>query len=100
MESSRSVQTELQTVSKLVRYKGRVQGVGFRYATQRLAQGCDVAGYVRNLPNGDVELVAQGAPDQVTAFLDALAGRMKDYIEKTFVTDGAPGSYQGFRIRY
>ena len=47
------------TVCKQVRYSGQVQGVGFRYTAQRLAEGYAVSGYVRNLPEGDVELVAE-----------------------------------------
>ena len=45
------------TVCKRVLYSGRVQGVGFRYTAHGLAQGYDVAGYVRNLPGGEVVLV-------------------------------------------
>jgi len=44
-------------VCKLVRYRGCVQGVGFRYTARRLAEGFPVAGYVRNLSSGEVELV-------------------------------------------
>src|SRR5439155_885059 len=44
-------------VYKRVHYSGRVQGVGFRYTAQGLAADYAVAGYVRNLANGDVELV-------------------------------------------
>ncbi|WP_417378964.1 acylphosphatase [Gimesia sp.] len=40
-------------------YHGRVQGVGFRYRTTRLAQKYPITGYVKNLPDGTVELVAQ-----------------------------------------
>jgi len=43
-------------------YSGHVQGVGFRYTCQSLARGFDVAGYVRNLPCGRVELVVEGDP--------------------------------------
>ena len=39
---------------------GRVQGVGFRWATQKTARQLGVNGYVRNLPNGDVEIVVEG----------------------------------------
>jgi acylphosphatase len=87
-------------VCKRAVYSGRVQGVGFRYTAQRLAQGYEVTGYVRNLANGSVELVAQGQADQVDAFLEAVARRMADYIRKTSVREESPGDYQGFEIGY
>jgi acylphosphatase len=85
---------------KNVRYSGKVQGVGFRYTAQQLATDYSVAGYVRNLPGGDVELVAGGEEDNVRAFLAALASQMAGYVEKSFVSDGAPGNCEGFQIRY
>ena len=88
------------TVGKRVNYSGRVQGVGFRYTAQRLAQGFDVSGYVRNLPGGDVELVVEGPADQVDGFLAALAGRMAGYIEKATSRDESPGGHKGFIIRH
>jgi acylphosphatase len=88
------------TVCKKVRYSGRVQGVGFRYTTQRVAEGFPVAGYVRNLPDGDVELVAEGPAEQVEAFLASVASQLAGYIERTTVHDEAVGSYRGFRIRH
>ena len=45
-------------------YEGRVQGVGFRYTARRIAAGFDVAGYVRNLADGRVELVASGDDEE------------------------------------
>jgi acylphosphatase len=53
--------------------RGRVQGVGFRVATRRVAQGLGVSGWVRNLPDGSVAVFAQGDPgsiDDLLAFLD------------------------------
>ncbi|HEV3263116.1 MAG TPA: acylphosphatase [Gemmataceae bacterium] len=88
------------TVCKRVYYSGRVQGVGFRYAAQSLAEDFDVSGYVRNLPGGDVELVAEGRVEQVDAFLDTVARRMAGHIERTTVREESPGGYKGFRIRY
>ena len=50
-----------------------MQGVGFRYTAQHLAAGYPVAGYVRNLPGGDVELVVEGEAEGVERFLAAVA---------------------------
>jgi len=46
---------------------GRVQGVGFRYFVRRRAEDAGLAGFVRNLPDGRVEFLLQGAPDAVDA---------------------------------
>ena len=53
-----------------VHYEGRVQGVGFRWAIQHAACGFDVAGSVKNLPDGRVELLAQG--EETDEFLEAI----------------------------
>jgi acylphosphatase len=55
-----------------VLYEGYVQGVGFRWTTRRIAQGYDVGGWVRNLPDGRVELQVSGEDDEVAAFLKAI----------------------------
>lgn len=88
------------TTSKRVVYQGRVQGVGFRYTAHELAANFAVTGYVRNLPNGNVELVAEGPADGVEAYLDALGRRMTDYVAASSVQEQAPEGLQGFRIRY
>jgi acylphosphatase len=85
-------------VGKRVNYMGRVQGVGFRYTAQALAADYAVAGTVRNLDNGDVELVVEGEAEQVTAFLRAVADRMGRDIHRTTVRDATPSGQQGFRI--
>ena len=54
-------------------YTGRVQGVGFRYATKRLAMGFDVTGWVRNLPDGRAELQVEAREvAELEAFLHEL----------------------------
>ena len=53
-------------------YSGRVQGVGFRYTAKTVAAGFEIAGTVRNLPDGRVELVAEGAREELEAFRAAI----------------------------
>lgn len=48
---------------------GRVQGVGFRWACRRVAQERGVTGWAVNLPSGEVEVHAEGAPDDVAALV-------------------------------
>ncbi len=50
--------------------QGVVQGVGFRYHTRQIAQQLGVKGFVRNQPDGTVEIVAVGTNDQLNALLD------------------------------
>ena len=49
--------------------EGVVQGVGFRYFTQRIAKEIGVKGFVKNLPNGNVYIVAQGDEEQLDKFI-------------------------------
>ncbi len=53
-------------------YTGHVQGVGFRYAVKTLTNGFEVTGTVRNLPDGRVEVMAEGSRDELDAFLEAI----------------------------
>ncbi len=55
-------------LSKRYVVAGRVQGVGFRYFAVREAEALGLAGWVRNLPDGRVEVVASGPPDVVSVF--------------------------------
>jgi acylphosphatase len=85
---------------KTVRYQGHVQGVGFRYTTQGIAKRYEVNGYVRNLPNGEVELVVEGEKHELAAFLDDVRERMMRFIRDERVdTQPASGQFAGFEIR-
>ncbi len=53
-------------------FAGRVQGVGFRYSTKNLAKGFDVLGWVKNLPDGRVELQIQGDDEELDEFIQEL----------------------------
>ena len=72
-------------IAKQVIFKGHVQGVGFRYSCHRMAGRYEIAGFVKNLPDGSVELFAQGAETEVEALLmdieDYFRGHIRDINE-------------------
>ncbi len=88
--------------ARRVHYEGRVQGVGFRYTTKRIAAGYDVFGWVRNLPDGRVELEVSAEQDEeLDDFLEAiresdLGGHIRGEEE---VEIPAPPDHSGFTIR-
>ena len=87
-------------VRRQVRYRGQVQGVGFRWTARRVAAGYAVSGYVRNLADGSVELVAEGAADEVGRFLIEINERLGEYIRDVETSESATGGgFSGFEIR-
>jgi len=67
-------------------FSGHVQGVGFRFRTQMLAAKRPITGYVYNMPDGRVELVAEGNKRELEAFLNEVQlGELRDYIHKAQV---------------
>jgi len=83
-----------------VHYSGRVQGVGFRYTARETAERFNVAGYVENLSDGRVELVAEGDPGEIDRFLAAIDQRLGRFIEGAAVRSRpATGEFEGFFIR-
>jgi acylphosphatase len=83
-------------------FSGTVQGVGFRFTAERLARRFSVNGFVRNLDDGGVEVVAEGEEAVLTHFLTAIReSGMEHYIQdvKAHWSD-AQGTFKGFRIAY
>ena len=81
-------------------YSGHVQGVGFRYTVKSVAAGFEVTGTVRNLPDGRVELVAEGPRGELEAFQRAIreAG-LEHFIRNEDVNwSEATGEFRGFEI--
>jgi len=88
-------------IRRTVYFSGTVQGVGFRYTACRIAGRFDVTGYVRNLPDGRVELVAEGEAKEVGAFVEAVRREMAGYIRSVqHYDEPARGEFSDFRIAY
>jgi acylphosphatase len=89
-------------ISLQVFYEGNVQGVGFRWSVRHVAKGFDVTGWVRNLPDGRVELQVTGEENEVRAFLDHIAqGELHALIHKqTEQKLEKPVTSRGFDIRH
>jgi acylphosphatase len=68
-----------------VYFDGRVQGVGFRYTACNIAQDFKVAGFVENLSDGRVKMVAEGSKDQLDGLVDAIKQRMAGYVRKSTI---------------
>jgi acylphosphatase len=90
-----------QDQQREVYYLGTVQGVGFRYTTRRIASRFLVTGYVRNLPDGRVLVVAEGAADELDRFFEAIRAYLGDHIRDASETVcPASGRFERFDIRF
>jgi acylphosphatase len=87
-------------VRRRVVVHGRVQGVFFRDSLRRLAERHDVAGWARNTPEGDVEAVFEGEPDDVERLVSfARTGPPDARVEAVDVHEEEPERLSGFAIR-
>src|SRR5262245_54425281 len=86
-------------MAKMVYYSGEVQGVGLRMSASVISRFYPVTGWVRNLPDGRVQLLAEGPEQVVEAFLRAIRERWQDHIELEQVIDQPPtGAYARFEV--
>ena len=90
----------MSRIRMMVLYSGRVQGVGFRYTARTVAAGFEVCGTVRNLPDGRVELVAEGERAELEAFRDAIRneGLAASIRDEAVTWSEALGGFRGFEI--
>lgn len=81
-------------------YSGHVQGVGFRYTAKSVAASFEVAGTVRNQPNGRVELLAEGERTELEAFRQAIRDAGLEHFIRDEVVNWseAQGGFRGFQI--
>lgn len=97
----RSIVSDQSRQRRTVHYSGRVQGVGFRFTAVRVAGEFAVDGFVKNLPDGRVLLVAEGNRGELDRFLAAIASEMGGNIRTVAVEPGeATGELSGFGVQY
>ena len=82
-------------------YSGSVQGVGFRFSAEIAARRLKVTGWVKNLSDGRVELVAEGEERQLKDLMEAISSEMSAYIRDADVSWEEPtGKFRGFGIAF
>lgn len=87
-------------IARRVTVAGRVQGVGFRFFAERAATELGVTGWVRNLPNGKVESLAEGEEDAVARYLERLReGPRLGRVTEVLVEEVVVGGFDSFEIR-
>jgi acylphosphatase len=89
------------TLRREIWYGGNVQGVGFRYTTRRIAGNYQVTGYVQNLVDGQVRLVVEGTPAEMSKFVGQLERELNANIQdRSEHTSPATGEFHEFVIRF
>jgi len=84
-----------------ITFTGHVQGVFFRATAETIARNYDVAGWVRNEPDGSVRMVIEGEPGELDRFVEAVKDAKRDYICNVHIEPSDPtGEFDGFSIRH
>ena len=90
---------ESPAIRRTIYFSGQVQGVGFRYSTRATASRFRVTGYVRNLPDGRVELVAEASQAELDRYQAAILDAMHGYVRDVAIEEGtATGEFPSFTI--
>jgi len=91
----------MSLTAKHIVFIGRVQGVGFRFTAMSIADRCGLTGLVRNMPNGSVEMIAQGRPDDITDCIRNIKDIYQGSIRETTIEEIPPDPrYQDFKITF
>ncbi|MBM3248278.1 MAG: acylphosphatase [Candidatus Omnitrophica bacterium] len=82
-------------------YSGRVQGVGFRFTAENLASKLEITGWVKNMHDGRVEILAEGKQENLEKFLKEINAYFANYIKdsETHWLE-ATGEFKGFGIKF
>lgn len=89
----------VRVAARRVLYRGRVQGVGFRKRTKAVSARFKVTGYVRNLGDGTVELIAEGDDREIDEFLADVSRAMAREIATADSETIEPSGYPDFEVR-
>lgn len=83
-------------------YTGRVQGIGFRITAEEAARDMGVLGWVKNLRDGRVELVAEAEEETLKRFVEEIRnGPLKNFIKQVEISwSNASDTFDEFEIRY
>ncbi len=83
-------------------FEGRVQGVGFRWSVRHIAKGFDVTGWIKNLPDGRVQMQVSGQAEEIRSFLEAInQSELRAHIRKQIEAPlTGPVGATGFEIRH
>jgi acylphosphatase len=88
-------------VAKHVIFMGHVQGVGFRFTAHRMANRHQIAGFVRNCSDGTVEMLAQGAAEDIEGCIRDIEGAFGGYVRQTLTDEVPPDPrYTDFKITF
>ena len=88
------------TARKIV-FSGRVQGVGFRFTALNIANRCQLTGYVRNIPEGEVEMLAQGPAEMIDECTRDLQDSFVGSISHIDIEEATPDpKFTDFRITF
>jgi len=88
-------------IAKHIIFTGRVQGVGFRFTARRAASRRQLTGFVRNVPNGTVEMLAQGRPEDIDDCIQDLKEYFAGYLRETKIVEIPPDpKHSDFKITF
>jgi len=88
-------------IAKHIIFTGRVQGVGFRFTARRAASRRQLTGYVRNMPNGSVEMLAQGRSEDIDDCIQDLKEYFAGYFKETSIEEIPPDpKHTDFKITF
>ena len=88
-------------VAKHIIFSGSVQGVGFRFTAHRMAGRHQLTGYVRNLPDGTVEMLAQGPAEDIDDCIRDIQNCLTSHVREVKTVEVPPNpTYKDFKITF